>query len=455
MGSTGRADSSRAFFDSLAAARAGDTAAAKSPEVRSLTDQGIADLAWLDILRDTTLVALVKTALRQNRDLAVAEARISEFRAQAGVARAGIFPRIVVNGTASKNQAVFGSFPPSSFNAFRVTGDVAWELDFWGRIRRGWQAANADLAAQQAAQRATVLSLVSDVATGYLQLRELDREHDIATQTLASRGQTLELVRQRFERGLISELDVRQFEAQIAVAAARLAQVERQRALQEHALNVLLGEAPVSIPRGASVAEAARAVVPPDSLPSTLLERRPDVQQAEREYAAATARVGAAQAARLPTISITGSYGTQAQTTGNLFSSGAEVYQIQGGVSVPLFTGGRLESEEAAARARADQARARYERTVLTALREAGDALVAARASRDEVAATETQARALRAALSLADLRYQTGVASYLEVLDVQRSLFDAELALSQAELRQLTAAVQLYKALGGSWAQP
>jgi multidrug efflux system outer membrane protein len=185
---------------------------------------------------------------------------------------------------------------------------------------------------------------------------------------------------------------------------------------------------------------------------SSLLERRPDVQQALQDYAAANARVGAAQAARLPTVSITGSYGSQALTTGTLLGSGTSVYQLLGGVSIPLFTGGRLENEAAAASARADQARLRYERTVLTAMEEAGDALVATRTSRDEVAASETQAGALRAALNLANLRYQTGVASYLEVLDVQRSLFDAELALSQAQLRQLTAAVQLYKALGGSW---
>jgi multidrug efflux system outer membrane protein len=329
---------------------------------------------------------------------------------------------------------------------------VAWELDFWGRVRRGWQAANADLAAQQAAERATVLSLVSNVATGYLQLRELDQENAIASQTLASRQQTLDLARQRFQRGIISELDVRQFEAQIALAAVRLAQVERQQAQQEHALNVLLGEAPREIPRGASLAAAARAVTPPDSVPSNLLERRPDVQQALQDYAAANARVGAAQAARLPTFSITGSYGSQSLTAGTLFGSGTSVYQLQGGVSIPLFTGGRLENEAAAASARADQARSRYERAVLTAMEEAGDALVAARTSRDEVAASETQAGALRAALNLANLRYQTGVASYLDVLDVQRSLFDAELSLSQAELRQLSAAVQLYKALGGSW---
>jgi multidrug efflux system outer membrane protein len=238
----------------------------------------------------------------------------------------------------------------------------------------------------------------------------------------------------------------------VAVAAQAVALVERRRGQQEHALNVLLGQTPVAVPRGLSLSAAAAAIVPPDSISSTLLARRPDVLQADREYAAAVARTGAAQAARLPTFSIVGSYGTQSPNTSFLFSSAAEVYQLLGGISIPIFTGGKLENDAAAARARAEQARARYERTVLNALQDAGDALVAVRSSRDEVTASETSAAALRAALQLAQLRYQTGVSGYLEVLDVQRSLFEAEVLLSQAQLRQLTSAVQLYKALGGSW---
>jgi multidrug efflux system outer membrane protein len=190
----------------------------------------------------------------------------------------------------------------------------------------------------------------------------------------------------------------------------------------------------------------------PDSLPSSLLERRPDVVSAERAYAAANARIGQAQGAKLPTISIVGSYGTQVASADQLFKSTGEVYQLQGGVSIPLFTGGRLSGAADAARARADQARAHYEQAMLTAVKEAGDALAGVQAARDVAAASETQAVALRRALALAELRYQTGVSGYLEVLDAQRGLFDAEIALSQAQLNQLTAAVQLYKALGGSW---
>jgi multidrug efflux system outer membrane protein len=449
-----RADSSRAFFDSLAAARAGDTAASGVAPAQGwvLTPGALAGLAWPDILRDSVLQGLIGTALRQNRDVAIAAARIEEYRALAGAARAPLFPSLSLNGGASRNQIALGAFPPVAYTAYRVTGDLAWELDFWGKTRRGLQAAVADRAAQEAAERGAVLSLVADVASGYLQLLELDQEHDVATRTLASRQATLALARERFARGVTSELDVRQFEAQVAVPAARLAQVEQQRVQQEHALNVLLGEGPVPVPRGVSLAVAARAVRVPDSVPASLLARRPDVAQAERAYAAATARVGVADAGRLPTISITGSYGSQSQQLSGLFGSNADIYSLQAGVSIPLFTGGRLADQARAARARAEQARAQYERTVLAAIGEAGDALAGVRTARDVAAAQQTQAVALRRALELAQLRYRSGVANYLEVLDAQRSLFDAELGASQAQLQQLTAAVRLYKALGGAW---
>jgi multidrug efflux system outer membrane protein len=345
-----------------------------------------------------------------------------------------------------------GSFPPTQFDAFRVTADVAWELDFWGRIRRGLQAARADLASQEATQRAVLLSLVSDVATSYLSLLELDQERSLAERTLASRQATLNLARRRFQQGLTSELDVRQFEAQVAVPAATLAQTERFRAEQEHQLSLLLGQAPTAIARRGSLVGIVEALRVPDSLPAALLERRPDVQAAERAYAAATARIGVAQAARLPTISITASYGSQSPRAGDLFGNNSEIYQALAGVSLPLFTGGRLINQTRAARARADQARLQYEQSVLIALREASDALAGVRTSRDQVVAQQTQAEALRRALQLAELRYRTGIASYIEVLEAQRSLFDAELALSQAQLGQLSAAVQLYRALGGNW---
>ena len=449
------ADSLRAFFDSLEQARALDTLppemAARPLPPRALTAESLADLGWLDVLQDTVLTGLAHRALKQNRDLEMARARIREFRAAAGVARSGLFPSLSVNGSVSRNKLAFGSLTIPAFTQWRATADVAWELDFFGwgpKIR----AANADLASQDAYERAAALMLVSDVATGYLQLLELDQERTTAQQTLATRQETLDLARQRYSRGLISELDVRQFEAQVAVPAVRLAQVEQARALQEHALNVLLGEGPAPIPRGASLARAARAITVPDSVPVSLIERRPDVQAAERQYAAAAARVGVSVAARLPKFSITGSWGAQSATPGDLTASDSRIYQILAGISIPIFTGGRLVGQQRVAAARADQAQAAYQQAVLTGLQEAGDALVGVRTARDQLAAQQTQATALRRALDLAMARYQSGVSNYLEVLDAQRSLFDAQLAESQAALQELVAAVHLYKALGGSW---
>ena len=448
-----RADSNRAFFDSLATARSQDSAAVAHPPAapRVLRYDTTAGVAWLDILHDTTLERLVQTALAQNRNVQSAIAKIREYRSEAASAKTQYYPNISINGSESTNLIAFGP-EVLGYRAARLTGDMAWELDFWGRLRRGYEAANADADSWSAAEKAVVLSLVSDVATGYLQLLELDQERAIAERTLASRRSTLDLARQRYARGVISELDVRQFEAQVAAPAVTLAQVERQTAITEHNLSVLLGQAPGVIERHGSLAAAVSALRVPDTLSASLLARRPDVQQAERAFAAATARIGATIASNFPTISITGSYGSQAAAPSQLYSPGTEVYALQAGFSFPLAAFTRGADETAAARARADQAKAAYENSALSALRDANDALVGVHTSRDEMAAQATQAEALRHALELAELRYSSGVASYLDVLDAQRNLFAAELALSQAQLQQLTSAVQLYKALGGSW---
>ena len=446
-------DSNRAFFDSLARARSHDSLTLANPPAaeRVLRYDTLAGVAWLEILHDTTLERLVRIAIAQNRGVQSAVARIREYRAEAASAHTQYLPNIAINGNESTNQVAFGS-SLVGYRAARLTGDMAWELDFWGKFRRGYEAASADAAAQEAAERAVLLSLVSDVATGYLQLLELDQERAIAERTLASRRATLDLARQRFAQGVISELDVRQFEAQVAAPAVTIAQVERQTALTEHSLSVLLGQSPGMIERRGSLAAAVSALRVPDTLSASLLARRPDVQQAERAFAAATARIGATMASNLPTISVTGSYGSQGKDPSSLFSPGTTVYALSAGFSFPLSAFSRGADETAAARARADQARAAYENAALGALRDASDALVSVRTSRDQMAAQATQADALRHALELAELRYSSGIASYLDVLDAQRNLFAAELGLSQAQLQQLTAAVQLYKALGGSW---
>jgi multidrug efflux system outer membrane protein len=453
----------RMFFDSLTGARAADRPDSTpqsmlSPNPRAVPAPVPLQLdpaqrpSWADILRDSTLGALIQTALANNRDVRLALARINEYRSLRGAAAGPLFPAITANAAASRNQVSFAGSAPIKYNAVNATGNLSWELDFWGRIRRGVQAADFDLQSREEDARATELTLVSDVATAYLQLRELDESMRIAEATRAAGQTVLELARQRFNQGQISELDVRQFEAQVADPAARLAQFALQRRQQENALSLLLGQPPGQIPRGQPLQDVIQSVSVPDSLPGALIARRPDVLRAQRDMQAALARVGVAVASRLPTISVTGQYGAQTPELSNLVSGHGDIYTVQAGLSFPLFTGGRLRSEERAARARVDETRAQYQQTVLVALNEASDALAGVRLGRDQLVAQQTQARALSIAASIAERRYASGISSYLEVLNAEQSLFNAQLNLVQMEQQYLAATVQLYKALGGSW---
>jgi len=455
-------DSLRPFFDSLRAA--GDSASRAAPDtaVRPvmsdttpralLLPDSAVGLGWFTLFRDTVLQRLVVTAVRENRDVRTAVASIDEFRAQYGIARGALLPLVTGNAQAGTNKIVFAGGAPVSFDVWKATADLSWELDFWGRLRRGTEAARADFLAREESERAVVLSLVSDVATAYLELRELDQDLAIARRTMESRQETLRLARRRFQQGLISELDVRQFEAQVADPAARVADFDRQVAQKENQLSILLGHHPEAVPRGRPLADVLSTIEVPAALPSTLLERRPDVRQAEDQLHAATARIGATEAAIFPRFTISGEIGTQGSKASQLFGANSQIHQFFAGISFPLFAGGQLTNAVKVARARAEQARAQYEQAVLVALQETQDALVALRASRDQLAAQHLQVTALRQALALATKRYENGISSYLDVLDVQRSLFTAELSAAQAQRQELVAAVQLYKALGGGW---
>lgn len=446
------APAARRFLDSLIQVREREDSGVRVPAPRPLALDPASDQPWLEVLQDSQLVALVRIAVANNRELRLAVARVREYRALLGVARSELFPQLSFNAIAAESQVAFGSFPVQTFNVVKLTGDLAWELDFWGRLRRQTQAAGFDFQGREEDERAALVSLVSDVVTAYLQLRELDQALAISEQTLESRRATLALARRRFTEGVISELDVRQFEAEVAAPAARVADFARQRAEKEHQLGVLLGQLPGPIGRGRALAQVVQAVSVPDSIPATLLLRRPDVRRAERDFQAATARVGLAMGNRLPKVMIVGQYGRQNQLFRRLFSDSNEIYTAQVGVSIPLFTGGRLLDQQRAARARVEQARARYEQTVLTAFSEADDALIGIRLGRDQLGAQQTQVQALARAYALAVQRYQNGVSSYLEVLDSQRSLYNAQLSLVAQERQYLGATVRLYKALGGSW---
>ena len=464
-------DSVRSFFDSLASGKnliAPPTAAkADTPsggatvrrsdwrasyETRPL-DASIG-VSWAELIKDPALQALIDTAVRNNREVHVAIATIAEFRAKYGVAKGAYYPQIngVVN--AGREKVVFVPGQSNAFNAIQVTANLQWELDFWGRLRRNGQAARAEYLASEEGRKSVVLTLVSEVASAYLQLRELDLDLEISERTLASRQQTLSLALRRYQQGLISELDVRQFESEVDNSAVSIADFQRQIAQQENALSVLVGHSPAPIARGMSLTVVLGTFVLPTELPADLIARRPDVRQAEGAFVAANARIGAAQAALFPTVSLSSQYGRQGDKFNNTFNQNGEIYQIFGGLSIPLFRGGALRSELSAARARADQARSSYEQATLVARREAEDAFVGVRASRDQAVAQQRQVDALRRAFDLANRRYQNGVSSYLEVLDAERNLFTSELALTKAQREELVSGVQLYKALGGSWVE-
>ncbi len=447
----------RALLDSLAVARAAADPARPiwHPERLALDGpDGARDLRWLAVLRDPQLVALVTDAVANNRDLRVAQARIREYRAAVSVARSSFFPQLSATAARSTNRTVFGPLG-FKYNATQVVGDASLDLDVWGRTRRNVEAARYDLGAQQEDLRATTLTLVGDVATAYLQIRELDENLALADQTVASRRSTLDIARRRFQQGVTSELDVRTFEAELADPATRVATLALQRTQQENLLAQLLGRGPTPIPPGRPLADAVAAVTVPDSVPGALVAARPDVRAAARAVQAATARVGVAAANRLPTVTLSGDYGTQQPGYGNLFGRSGEVYTAQAGISVPLFTGGRLAAQEREARALAEQARGQYEQTVLAAERDAGNALAGVRLGRDQLVAQATQVQALGRAFAIAQSRYRSGVSTYLEVLDAQRQLFTAQLAFVQDERQYLVATVDLYRALGGGWDVP
>jgi multidrug efflux system outer membrane protein len=432
---------------------------ATNPDVFRMDQQGgagtsIANLPWWELLRDEELQKLIAIALEENKDLKRAVASIEEFQARVFVARTDFAPQL----SGSVNVPAFGRntaflFPgfASPFNYY-VLGNLSWELDIWGRIRRSNEAAMADLFGREENRRAVVLELVSNVAQGYFELLQFDMQLDIAKRTLKSWDESVKIAQARLKGGVIAKLDADQFEAERANAAARAAELERQMVQKENQLSVLLGRNPGTIPRGRLLTEQ---VMPPDvpaGLPSELLQRRPDIVRAEEELAAATARIGMAKADRFPKLSLTGLAGVANPRLARLFKSEGEFEVLGPSLVGPLLNAQILGFQQEAVEAQSRQALAAYEQSVLVAFKEVEDALVAVRTARDQREAQVEQVEALRSALRLANLRYKGGLANYLDVLIAQRNLFEAELALSGTHRLHLVSIVQLYKALGGGW---
>ena len=420
-----------------------------SPDIPSL-----ANLPWWDLLRDEQLQGLIKIALVENRDLRQAVATVEEFQARAFIARSDYFPGL----TASGNAPVFGRkavflFPgfASPFNYY-LQGNLAWELDIWGRIRRSNEAARADLLSKEENRRAVTIQLVSAVGEAYFNLLQFDTQMDIAKRTVQSWEESVRISQARLKQGMTSRLDADQFEAERAGAAARTAELERQMVQAENQLSVLLGRKPFAVTRGRPLNEQVMPPEVPAGLPSELLQRRPDLLQTEQQLVAATARIGAAKADRFPKITLTGLLGAASPQLSKLFTDPATYGVAGAGFTGPLLNAQMLGFQQEAAEAQAKQALAQYERSILIAFREVEDALVAVRTARVQNEAQQQQVAALQSALKLAELRYKGGLANYLDVLVSRRNLFEAELALTSSRRLHLVSVVQLYKALGGGW---
>ena len=419
-------------------------------------DRSIGDLAWWEVFQDEVLQELLRTAIAANYDLRIAAARVLDARAQVTINRSFQFPDVTGNASAVYTR-IFGDRGPTQFRStFTPVGtlDLAWELDLWGRLRRATEAARGDLLATEDARRFVMSTLISDVATAYFLLRELDLELEISRRTLTSRQGSLRLVQLRYEGGVAALIDVRQAEVLLYTAAETIPDVERRIEQTENLISLLLGRNPGPVLRGRSTAQQLALAPPsvPAGLPSSLLERRPDVRQAEDQLAAATARIGVAKADYFPRVFLTGAAGAGGIKIDSSWFGPQGILAVAPQLTLPIFNMGRVGAGVDSAQARALEALASYEQTIQTAFREVADALVEHSKRREFRIQQGLLVDSLRDAARLADIRYKGGVTSYLEVLDTERQLFDAELEQARAQRDELLALVRLYRALGGGW---
>jgi multidrug efflux system outer membrane protein len=414
------------------------------------------DQAWWDVFEDDRLRELINTALRQNFDLRIAAARIIEAQAQLGVTRADQFPTVDGHSEASRHRAARSVVPfaldPYERSDLQLTVTAAWEVDFWGKYRKATEAARAVLVATEWGRRAVATDLLAQVAGAYFELQSLDVELDIATRALASRREALRLTEIAARGGATSLLDVRGAEQLAFTAAAAIADLQRQIAQHENYISVLLGLNPSAVVREVSVERHARLPDVPVGLPSALLDRRPDINQAEQQLVAANANVGVAKAAFFPAVALTGSGGFESSALSALLSQSAGLWSMGAALAQPIFNAGRTRSRVAVARAQQEEAVLIYRQTVQQSLRDVSDALVAYRQGRLFLEQQEQLDRSAADARRLAEIRYRGGATSFLEVLDSETRALSAQLGLAQAELNERLALAQIYRALGGGW---
>ncbi|MCO4892062.1 efflux transporter outer membrane subunit [Cupriavidus sp. WGtm5] len=415
-----------------------------------------ADSDWWNQFNDPALNALVDAALAGNYDVRIAAARIDEFRGQLMVARSGFFPQLNLSAAAARQS--IGRLSGTQFasgtvtgNSYQLLANASWELDLWGRIRRQAEAAEASLWNAEYARRGVVLSLAASVVQGYATLRGLDAQLDVAQQTLASRASGLDIFRQRYEGGVISQLELAQAENDYYVAEGSIPPLRTAIAQTENALSVLLGRPPGPIERGKPIGELQAPPVGAD-LPAALLSRRPDVLQAEQTAIAANAQLGAAQALYLPAVNLSGLFGAVAASPAALWDSASRVWAFGAGLTQPIFQGGAIRGQVQSASAQREQAMLAYQGTVLAALADVNSALANGVETRTRLGSLRRQEQSLFIYADQAFARYEGGYSSYLEVTNAREKLFDAQLAAIQGQVDVLTGTAALYKSLGGGW---
>ena len=430
-----------------------------APAAWRLSESAARDLAnttWWEQFDDPVLNELVSIALRENKDLLIAAARIDEFAGNYGFVRSSLFPQIGAGYEPRRQKDISAVVIGTSgdgitYNSYEAVLSASWEIDIWGRIRRQTEAARAQLVASEEGRQAVILSLVGSVAGSYINLRSLDRQLEIARSTANVRRESYEIFKLRFEGGVISLLELSQNKSQYEEALATIPGIEKAIAQQENGLSVLLGRNPGPIVRGKDI---DHLIVPaiPAGLPSELIERRPDLRRAEQNLIAANALIGAAKAAYFPSISLTGLFGFASGNLSNLFNSQNRFWQYSAPISMPIFTAGAIAGQVQAAEATQQQALFSYQKAIQEAFREVNDALVNQYQTGVQLLAQKRQVQALEQYSETARLRYDNGYTSFIEVLDAERSLFNVQLQYTQTQQTQLQAMVNLYKAMGGGW---
>lgn len=423
------------------------------------TTASLADTKWSDLFEDDTLRQLIATALEYNFDLEIAADRVEEARAQFRITQSNRYPSLgAETGFTANRPSHIGSNTMAPMDASmdasytQAGGALSWELDLWGRVRRLSESARAQFLATEEARRGVIVSLIADVTGDYFTLRERDLELEIARATGDIAAKNLQLIRVRHDHGAATGLDVHQAEQFLYTATAQIASAQKDIEQAENALNLLLGKTAGDLARGRAVDDFGLPPDVPAGLPSALLERRPDVRQAEQLLIAANAQIGVAQVYYFPQISLTGFLGGQSRSLLDLFTGPARFWTITPSALTPIFTGGQVRAGVRLSEARKREMVIAYQRAIYTAFREVSDALVGYRRTREQRQQEDQLVRALGETTRLSTLRYQGGLDSYLEVLDAERNLFQGRLALARLRLGELLSFVQVYKALGGGW---